>query len=193
MKKLVVVFITMLFILSACGNKADRVSNKKEVSFGEMMQSGTKWFYVVYDANDSISKDNYVKTMIKSQNGKISTYNLDEVPLIDKGMKKGVNLGQLSKMSDEEIEKVAKKGHKTTINNQGVYSLALSKYIKGENISNFDAVTEEYKFVTKKERIGKHTLDGDTTEYSKKDYDKSMKYVKEAQNEAEDILSLIHI
>lgn len=187
MKKLVVVCVIMLLILAGCGNKADRVSNKKEVSFGEMMQSGTKWFYVVYDSDDSISKDNDVKTIIKAQNGKISTYNLDEVPLIDNEMKKGVNLGQISKMSDKEIEKVAKNGHQTTINNQGVYSLALSKYIKGENISNFDAVTEEYKFITKKERIGKHTLDGDTTEYSKKDYDKSMKYVKEAQNEVDDI------
>ena len=32
------------FMLVACGNKVDRISNKKEVSFGEMMNSGTKWF-----------------------------------------------------------------------------------------------------------------------------------------------------
>lgn len=187
MKKILMICVTMIFILVACGNKVDRMSNKREVSFGEMMNSGTKWFFVVQDADDSIGKDNFVKTIIKSQNGKISTYNLDNIVLFDGEEMNDITLGKISKMSDKEIEKAAKKGHKRTINNQGIYSLALSKYIKGENISDTDTITEEYKFITKKERIGKHTIDGDTTEFSQNDYDKSMKYVKEAQKDADDI------
>lgn len=187
MKRIFIICVTMLFILAACGNKADRMSNKKEVSFGEMMNSGTKWFFVVSGAEDSIGKDNVVETAIKSHNGEITTYNLNNTPLFDDETMNDITLGKISKMSDKEIEKAAEKGHKRTINNQGIYSLALSKYLKGENVSDRDAVTEEYKFVTKKERIGKHTIDGDTTEFSQNDYDKSMKYVKETQKEADDI------
>lgn len=187
MKKIVTIILTMIFILTACGNKAEHMSNKKEVSFGEMMNSGTKWFFVVSGADDSIGKDNLVQTIIKSHNGEITTYNLNNVHLFDDETMNDITLGKISKMTDKEIEEAAKKGHKRTINNQAIYSLALSKYIKGENISDDQAITEEYKFVTKKDRIGKHTVDGDTIEFSQNDYDKSMKYVKEAQKEADNI------
>lgn len=185
MKRIILVCLTMIVVLAACGNKANRVSNKKEVAFGEMMNSGTKWFFVVEDAEDSISKDNIVHTMVKSQNGKISTYNLNAEPLIDKDMEDEVSLGKLSKMSDKEIEEVVEKGLKKTINNQSVYSLALTNYLKNENVSDFDALTDDFNFVVDKDRIGRHEIDGQVFNYSQGDYDKTMKYVKDAQKEAD--------
>ncbi|MGA4515453.1 hypothetical protein ACUXJ9_002431 [Staphylococcus caledonicus] len=74
--------------------------------------------FLINDADDSISKDNYVKTIIKSKNGKISTYNLDNIVLFDNEKTNDISLGKISKMFDKEIEKAAEKGHKKTINNR---------------------------------------------------------------------------
>lgn len=183
MKKIAIFCLSVLFILTACGNKADKISNKEEVSFGEMMNNGTKLFFVVDSEGESIGKDDQVHTVIKSQDGKITTYNLSNTPVFDDKKMNDLSLGKVSKMSDKEIEKRAKKGHKLTMDNVGAYSLALSNYIKNEDISTFDVLTDDTKFVTKKKDIGKHTLDEQTKEFSQSDYDKSMKYVKKAQKE----------
>ena len=183
MKKLTIFCLSVLFILTACGNKADKVSNKEDVSFGEMMNNGTKFFFIVDSDGESIGKDDQVHTVIKSQDGKITTYNLSNTPVFDDEKMNDLSLGEVSKMSDKEIEKKARKGHKLTMDNIGVYSLALSNYIKNENISTFDVLTDDTNFVTRKNEIGKHTIDDQTKEFSQNDYNKSMKYVEKAKKE----------
>lgn len=54
--------------------------------------------FLINDADDSISKDNYVKTIIKSKNGKISTYNLDNIVLFDNEKTNDISLGKISNL-----------------------------------------------------------------------------------------------
>ncbi|WP_260852827.1 hypothetical protein [Staphylococcus epidermidis] len=69
------------------------------------MNNGTKFFFVVDNDGESIGKDDQVHTVIKSQDGKITTYNLSNTPVFDDEKMNDLSLGEVSKMSDKEIEK----------------------------------------------------------------------------------------
>lgn len=184
MKKILVIALGLIIVLTACGNKAEKNSDKEEVMFGEIMNKGTKWFYLANIENGNIDKNSEVNTIIKSDNGKIISYNVDypTIHFSDKDLEQlpsNKTIGEISKMNDEDIEKYAKKKHKMNVERGGVGSLALYNQLEDNNKileANFN-----------KDKVGVNYVDGTRYNNKKSDYDKTMEYYKEAKKDSDKI------
>ncbi|OJH01853.1 hypothetical protein BL313_02315 [Staphylococcus hominis] len=104
MKKVLGVALGAGILLTACGSNGSPAANEKEVKFGEIMNKGKQISYKVknYDGEQAPTKNSEIKYIIKTNNGKVTAYNVqDEIELKD-----------IKDKSDKEIIDLAKKQDK---------------------------------------------------------------------------------
>lgn len=102
MKKFLVLILSTIFILGACGqSKSDKKG--KTVSFTDQLNKGNHVVLLYKDSDDEIDKDQFLDGIANIEDGKATLYNLRE---------KQVNVGEAEKKSDNDLVKMAKKEDK---------------------------------------------------------------------------------
>ncbi|MFI8628618.1 hypothetical protein ACIGA4_11880 [Staphylococcus capitis] len=104
MKKVLGLILGTGVLLAACGSNGSPEANKKEVSFGEIMNKGEQISYEIrnYEGELVPTKNSAVSSIIKTDNGKVTAYNVED----------DIELKDLKDKSKKEIIDLAKKQDK---------------------------------------------------------------------------------
>lgn len=134
MKKFLVLILSTIFILGACGqSKSDKKG--KTVSFTDQLNKGNHVVLLYEDSDDEIDKDQYLDGIANIEDGKATLYNFRE---------KHMNVGEAEKKSDKDLVKMAKKEDKKAFKDAKRKKIDLY-----ENLSSSD--DDKFKEDNKKE------------------------------------------
>ena len=118
MKKVLGIALGAGILLTACGSNGSPAANEKEVKFGEIMNKGKQISYYVknYYGEQTPTKDSEIRYIIKTDNGKVTSYNVeDEITLKDIKDKSDKEIIDLAKKQDKEFMDRRKKEEKNGI------------------------------------------------------------------------------
>lgn len=109
MKKLITVFLGLVVILAACSKNGD--VNSKEIKMGKYLKNNNTVAFTVFDSDEGIDKNKYVKDIHFVKNGKIKTYRVYEDDDSEYN-ENAISIGDATKMSNSELLKYAQKRDK---------------------------------------------------------------------------------
>lgn len=118
MKKVLGIALGAGILLTACGSNGSPAVKEESVKFGEMMNKGKQISYYVknYYGEQTPTKDSEIRYIIKTDNGKVTSYNVeDEITLKDIKDKSDKEIIDLAKKQDKEFMDRRKKEEKNGI------------------------------------------------------------------------------